>query len=155
MPGEFYIEGKAEKVSLEAVENGLTLLNGKSDVIKASTDRLAGQTPVSGPAVQNWQVAESLVVVIGAHDVRCKLHSLLLSVHNLAGTAITVRLYMMINGGVRKVYEQSFDVLSDPPGLWIVNGTVGLHEALTVTLQSDNAADNGKTVHYDYFLELM
>jgi hypothetical protein len=60
-----------------------------------------------------------------------------------------------VNGGERKVYEQSFDATADPPGLWIVNGTVGIHEVVRVTLESNNAADNGQSVHYDYLLEAM
>jgi hypothetical protein len=64
-------------------------------------------------------------------------------------------MYMFVKGVERKVYQQSFDAAADPPGLWIINGTVGMHEALRITLQSDNAADNGKTVDYDYMLEEM
>jgi hypothetical protein len=78
-----------------------------------------------------------------------------LSIHNLVGTVIAVRLYMKINGVERKVYEQNFDAAADPPGLWIVNGAVGIHEVLRVTLQGNNAADDGKSVDYDYMLEAM
>jgi hypothetical protein len=62
---------------------------------------------------------------------------------------------MAVNGTERKVYEQSFNATSDPTGLWIINGTLAIHEALRVTLQSDNAADNGQAVDYDYMLEAM
>ena len=62
---------------------------------------------------------------------------------------------MFVKGAERKVYQQSFNAVSDPPGLWLVNGTVGIHEALRVTLQSNDAADNGKAVDYDYLLEAM
>jgi hypothetical protein len=62
---------------------------------------------------------------------------------------------MPVNGIERKVYEQVFDATTDPPGLWIVNGTVGIHEVLRVTLQSNDAADNGTAVDYDYMLEAM
>jgi len=169
MPGEFYIEGKTEKVDmpqvfekitsetfgLEALKDLLDTLGLKADDIVNQTDKLAGQIPATGSVTRDWQAAEAEVVTIGAHDARYKLHSLLVSIHNLVGTTITVRLYMLVNGGERKVYEQSFDVTSDPPGLWIVNGSVGIHEALRVTLESNNAADNGQAVHYDYLLEAM
>ena len=95
------------------------------------------------------------MVSIGLDNVKYKLHSLLLSIHNLGGTAITVRLHMQVNGVERKVYDQVFNATTDPPGLWIVNGSVGIHEALRVTLQSNNAADNGQAVDYDYMLEAM
>lgn len=197
MPGEFYIEGKKEKVDIsgilagvaelenklddagfglaalralgDAVEGKLDhsahglaalkvlidALEAKEDVIKAQTDLLAGEAPAQGSTTANWNSAESEVVSIGADDARYKLHSLLLSIHNLVGTVITVRLYMEVNGVERKVYEQNFDAAADPPGLWIVNGAVGIHEALRVTLQSNNAADDGKAVVYDYMLEAM
>jgi hypothetical protein len=162
MPGEFYIEGKKEKADISGIlaavdglETKLDELEVKGDAIKSQSDKLAGETPVSGSTIANWNVAESDVASIGAGNVRYKLHSLLLSIHNLVGTAVTVRLYMEVNGAERKVYEQAFDATTDPPGLWIVNGTVGVHEVLRVTLQSNNAADDGKAVDYDYMLEAM
>jgi hypothetical protein len=197
MPGEFYIEGKKEKVDISGILAGVAELEGKlddagfglaalkalldavegkldhgvhglaalkalidaleakCDAVEAQTDKLAGETPAQGSTTANWNTAESNVVSIGAGDVRHKLHSLMLSIHSLVGTTITVRLYMQVNGTERKVYEQSFDATSDPPGLWIVNGTVGIHEILRVTLQSNNAADNGQAVDYDYMLEAM
>jgi len=62
---------------------------------------------------------------------------------------------MKVKGTERKVYEQAFNAATDPPGLWIVNGTVAIHEALRVTLQSNEAADNGQAVDYDFMLEAM
>ena len=169
MPGEFYIEGKAEKVDLiqviekitsetfglEALRNELDQLETRVDKIQKQTDKLAGQAPVSGSTTQNWQTAEADVVSLGADNTRFKLHSLLLSIHNLVGTTITVRLYMQVNGVEQKVYDQTFDATNDPPGVWVVNGTVGIHEVLRVSLQSNNAADNGQAVDYDYTLEAM
>ena len=197
MPGEFYIEGKKEKVDISGILAGVAALENKlddagfglaalralvdavegkldhgahglaalkalidalevkGDAIKNQTDRLAGEVPESGSTVASWNAAESEVVSIGADDARYKLHSFVLSIHNLVGNVITVRLYLEINGVERTVYEQNFDATADPPGLWIVNGAVGIHEALRVTLQSNNAADDGKAVDYDYMLEAM
>jgi len=162
MLGEFYIEGKKEKVDISDILAGvdelktrLDELEVKGDAIKSQSDKLAGEAPVSGSSIANWNVAESEVVSIGTSNVKYKLHSLLLSIHNLMGTVITVRLYMKVNGTERKVYEQAFDASSDPLGLWIVNGTVGIHDVLRVTLQSNNATDDGKAVDYDYMLEAM
>jgi hypothetical protein len=162
MPGEFYIEGKKEKVDLSQIlANQAQMLTRqdelevKVDGIKGQTDRLAGQAPATGSATRDWQTTESEVVSIGADNTRFKLHSLMVIIHNLVGTTITIRLYMLVNGVERNVYEQAFDATSDPPGLWIVNGTVGIHEVLRVTLQSNNAADNGQAVDYDYMLEAM
>ena len=169
MPGEFYIEGKAEKVDLiqviekitsetfglEVLRDHLDQLETRGDDIQTQTDKLAGEIPVSGSTTQNWQIAEADVVSLGADNTRYKLHSLLLSIHNLVGTTITVRFYMQVNGAERKVYDQTFDATGDPPGVWVVNGTVGIHEVLRVTMQSNNVADNGQAVDYDYMLEAM
>ncbi len=133
------------QTSVTSVQNNVTTLVTKSE----------GLAPVTGDATANWNAAESDVVSIGAHDTRYKIHSLLLSIHNLVGNVITVRMYTAVNGTERKVYEQSFDAAADPPGLWVINGTLGIHEALRVTLQSNNAADDGKAVDYDYMLEAM
>jgi hypothetical protein len=148
MPGEFYIEGKVEKVSLKGIETRLTAIEDK-------LGRLAGETPRTGSATADWETTESDVVTIGAHNVRYKVHSLVISMHNLVGTVITARLYMLVDGVERKVYEQAFDAAADPSGLWIINGTVGIHEALRVTLQSNEAADNGQAIDYDYMMEEM
>lgn len=154
MPGEFYIEGKKEKVDISQILDNQSELKAKSDAIRSQTDKLAGLSPVSGSVAQDW-IAESNVVLIGNVGTRHKVHSLLISIHNLVGTAVTVRLYLPINGVERKVYEQVFDATSDPPGLWIINGTVGICNALRVTLQSNNADDSGKVIDYDYMLEAM
>jgi len=176
MPGEFYIEGKREKVSLVGLETGLSELEGKldhgshglaalktlidevegkGDTIKGQTEKLAGEAPVTGSATQNWQAAESDVAAIGSPGVRNKIHDLTLSIHNLVGTSITVRLYKQVNGIERCVYQQTFDATSDPPGLPIINGTWAIHGVLRASLQSNNPADNGQPVHYDYMLEAM
>jgi len=148
MPGEFYVEGQAEKVSLAGVE-------AKIDAIKTQTDRLAGEVPGTGSTTADWQVSETDVVSIGASGVRNKIHDLTVSIHNLAGTQVTARLYKTVNGAERKVYEQRFDTTTDPPGLPIINGSWAIHGVLRATLQSNDAADNGKAVDYDYMLEAM
>jgi len=140
---------------LAALKILIDTLETKGDAIKTQTDKLAGTAPLTGSATQDWQTAESDVVSIGADNTRYKLHSLLLSIHNLVGTTITVRLYMQVNGAERKVYEQAFNAATDPAGLWIVNGSVAIHEVLRVTLQSNDANDNGKAVDYDYMMEVM
>ena len=148
MPGEFYIEGKQEKLNLQEILARL-------DEIKGHLNKLAGEEPVTASVTADWNTAEADVVSVGAEDTRYKLHSLQLSIHNLAGTVITVRMYLPVNGNERKVYEQTFDATTEPPGLWVVNGILGIHHVLRVTLQSNNAADNGKAVNYDYMLEAM
>jgi len=155
MPGEFYIQGKKEKVDISGILAGIDELKSTAGDIEVQTDRLAGETPLSGSSTADWETGEADVVSVGTDGARYKVHDLTLSIHNLAGTAITVRLYKKVNGVERKCYEQTFDATTDPPGLPIVNGTWGIHGVLRVTLQSNNAADNGKAVDYDCMLEAM
>ncbi|MDD4986925.1 MAG: hypothetical protein PHQ43_14350 [Dehalococcoidales bacterium] len=155
MPGEFYVEGKQEKVSLQGVESSLADLNAKADAIKTKTDNLAGETPGQGSTTADWQVAESSVISIGNAGTRVKIHDLTLSIHNLVGTQVTIRFYKKVNGTERKVYDQTFDATADPPGLPVINGTWAIHDILRATLQSNNAADNGQAVDYDCLLEVM
>jgi len=115
---------------------------------------LAGLPPHVGSLAANWQAAEANIVQIGADNVKYKLHSLVLDINALVGT-VTIRMYQEVVGVERRVYQQTFTVAADGPGLWIINGTVGIHEVLRVTAQSDNAADNDKAIGYDYLLEAM
>jgi hypothetical protein len=134
------------------------LINVNSGIlsqIKTQTDKLAGAAPVTGSAIQDWQTAEADVVSIGEAGVSNKVQDLSLNISNLVGTLIIVRLYKNINGVERKLYEQSFNAATDPPGLPIINGTWATHDVIRVSLQSDNAADNGQAVDYDFMLEAM
>ena len=134
------------------------LINVNSGIlsqIKTQTDKLAGAAPVTGSATQDWQTAEADVVSIGEAGVSNKVQDLSLNISNLVGTLIIVRLYKNINGVERKLYEQSFNAATDPPGLPIINGTWATHDVIRVSLQSDNAADNGQAVDYDFMLEAM
>lgn len=120
----------------------------------ARTMNSAGLPPHVGSTPGAWQTAEADIVSIGAVLTNYKLHSLVLDINNLVGT-VTIRMYLDLVGNVRRVYQQAFTVVADGPGLWIVNGTVGIHEILRVTAQSDAAADNAKAIGYDYMLEAM
>jgi hypothetical protein len=152
MPGEFYIEDQKLKSDITEIKNSVTQVTTN---ITTLVTKSQGGTPVTGSETGDWQTAEADVASIGADGVRNKIHDLTLSVHNLAGTIITIRLYKKVNGVERKCYEQSFDAVADPPGLPIINGTWGIHGVLRVTLQSNDAADNGKAVDYDCMLEAM
>ena len=133
------------------------LINVNSGIlsqIKDQTDKLAGDAPVTGSATQDWQTAEADVVSVGEAGVSNKIQDLSLNVSNLVGVLI-IRLYKNVNGVERKMYEQSFNAAAEPPGLPIINGTWATHDVIRVSLQSDNAADNGQTVDYDCLLEAM
>ncbi len=149
------IKAKTDNLPADPASQALTASASQATAISAQTDKLAGAAPVAGSATQNWQTAEADVVSIGSAGVRNKVHDLSLNMSTLAGTVITVRLYKKVNGTERKVYEQPFNAATDPPGLPIINGAWATHDVIRVTLQSNNAADNGKAVDYDCLLEEM
>ena len=149
------IKAKTDNLPADPASQALTAGADQATGIKNQTDKLAGAVPLTGSATQNWQTAEADVVSIGAAATKNKVHDLSLSISNLVGTVITIRLYKKVNGVERKVYEQSFNAATDPPGLPIINGTWATHNVIRVSLQSNNAADNGQAVDYDYLLEAM
>jgi hypothetical protein len=149
------IKTKTDNLPADPASQQLTASAAQAAGIMNQTDKLAGVTPMTGTTAQNWQTAESEVISIGASNTKHKVHDLSLNISNMVGTAITVRLYKNVSGVERKVYEQVFNATTDPPGLPIINGTWGIHDVLRVTLQSNNAVDNGQAVDYDYMLEEM
>ncbi len=115
-------------------------------------------TLISGTAnvVGNWQVAETNLIIIGAAGINYILHSLAVGIQNTVG-AITIRVYELINGVERQVYPvplaTTFTMGVDPAGIWIINGSVAMHGLFRVTVQSNNAGDNGVAVSYDFLME--
>ncbi len=120
--------------------------------IATQTNKLAGQAPVSGAAIQPWFTSESDIVSIGDSGVNTKVNDLSISIRNLVGTVITVRMYKQINGSPDKFFETDFDATTDPPGI-ILLSFIAIHDVVDITLQSNNPADDGKGVDYDYMLE--
>jgi hypothetical protein len=108
-------------------------------------------TPYPGITTANWQTAEATIATIGSVGVNNLVHSLLLNVTGLAGN-LTTRLYTNINGVQVQSYSQVFSLAVDGPGLWIINGTLAIHGTLLVTAQSDNVADNGLAIGWEYIL---
>ena len=141
----------------------ITEIENDTSDLKEQIAKLAGLAPGTDSVTGNWQSgagtsgeAGADLVTIGAADSRYKLHSMLVNISALTpGATITVKLFMEVNGTERKVYSQDFIQGTDPDGLWIVNGTVGIHQPVRVEVESDNAGDNGLAIDYDYMLEAM
>ncbi|MDD4985693.1 MAG: hypothetical protein PHQ43_07885 [Dehalococcoidales bacterium] len=118
----------------------------------------AGVPGTNGNLAANWQAAEQTLCTVGAALTRYKVHNLTIGINALIGN-ITIRLYIDVNGVQRQIYPiplaTTFNVATDPPGIPIINSTFGIKNALRVTVQSDNIADNGAAVSYDYLLEAM
>ena len=120
-------------------------------------------TPVASATVANWQSGTGTsgetgadLVSIGTNDIKNRITSLVVSINNLtAGAIVNVRMYSQVNGTERKIYDQPFVRGTSPDGLWIVNGSLNIHEVLRVEVQSDTVADNGKSISYDYIIESM
>ena len=137
----------------------------KSDIsdIKTQITKLAGLPPESDSITGNWQSGAGTsgnpgadLVTIGAVGTRYKIHSLLVSIANLTlGATARIRMFTTINGTEQEVYNQTFIQGTDPDGLWIINGTLGIHDTLRAELHSNNVADDGAIVDYDYMLEEM
>lgn len=145
-------------------------LEATSQLIKTATDKLAGEAPVEGTASANWNTAVGTsgeagedLVTIGTAATRHKVHSLLLDVLALTdGAHIHVKLFQKINGNERKVYDQAFTVPTTaagetpPPdtlGLWIINGTLVIHDTLRVEVYSDT--NENVAIGYTAILEAM
>jgi hypothetical protein len=118
--------------------------------------------PSAASVVGNWNsgvatsgAAGEDLVTIGANDTKRIIHALLVNISALTpGAAVTVRAYMQVNGVERLVYSEAFTQGTDPDGLWIMNGdTLGIHEAVRVEVYSDQAADDGAAIDYDYLVE--
>ncbi len=131
--------------------------------VKVQTDKLAGEAAASASVTANWQSGTGTsgetgadLVSLGSAGDRKKLHSLIVDISALTATAvITIKLFLSVNGTSRKVYSETFTVGTDADGCWVVNGTLEIANALRVECQSNNAADNGLAIAYEYDLEDM
>jgi len=151
------------EAKLDNATYGLGALKTLLDALETKLDRIRGESPATGSVIGNWQSGTATsgetgadLVTLGANDTKYKLHSLIVSIHNLAaGALIKIKLFQQVNGTERKCYEEQFQKGTDPDGCWVVNGTVGIHEALRVEVESNKVADNGVAIDYDYMLEAM
>src|SRR5271157_5894447 len=112
-------------------------------------------TPVSGSITANWQTAAATVCVIGAAGAKYKIQSLIIDISALIGN-ITPRMYISVNGVQQQIFPSTLAstvvIGTNSPGLALINGTYGIANALTITVQSDNAADNGKAIGFECLL---
>jgi len=146
-----------------ALESAIATAQGDITDIKTQTDKLNGELEAQGATTANWQSgtgtsgeAGADLCTIGSDGVRKKLLSFLISLHDLtAGANITVKMFMQINGTERKLPVKTFVIGTDTPGQWIIDKAVGIHRAIRVEVQSDNASDNGKSIGYDFMTEVM
>jgi hypothetical protein len=119
--------------------------------------KLQGTTPISNSVIANWQAGEQDLVTLGAPGVRYKLHQLTVDISATGGN-INIRMYMAVNGVQRLIFPPkpvTWAAATDSTGVVVVNGTIGIYNPIRVTCQSDNVADNGVAIAYQYFLEAM
>lgn len=108
--------------------------------------------PDSGETIAAWNAAEADVVTVGADNVNNKIHSFIIDITNCIGT-ITIRMYSQVNGVERQIYIVDASVALDGPSIWLINSTTAIHEELRITCESDNPADDGQAIAYDYMIE--
>ena len=131
------------------------------DGVQAQTDKLAGASPTVGSVSANWNTATGTsgesgedLCTIGADGVLNKVLSLVIAIDAAtAGAVITVKMFQQVDGVERKVYSEGFVKGTDPDGLWIIAGVVGIHEALRVEVYSDT--NEAVEFDFDYMLEVM
>lgn len=120
--------------------------------------KLRGEPGTNGNLVGNWNTAETTVCTIGAPNTRYKVHNLTIGIGALVGH-ITIRLYTDVNGSEQCIFPLPdttvFTVADDQTAIPVIDTAFGIKNALRVTVQSDNPADDGAIVEYDYLLEAM
>jgi hypothetical protein len=112
----------------------------------------SGISPTRNTVTGNWQAAETNLVSLGIAGGVRTINMLAIGIQNLVGN-ISIRMYMQVNGVERQIYPiplaWTYNVAVDPPAIPVINGTMGIFGLLRVTIQSDNAADNGAAVTYE------
>ena len=122
------------------------------------TSNIRGVIVYSGHGTPNWNSgvatsgeAGADVTPIGSAGGEYIVHSLFLNIVALTpGANVTVRMYTLIHAMEACVYRQTFVQGTDPDGLWIINGSLGISEILRVELYSDQAGDDGALVYHEY-----
>jgi len=115
----------------------------------------------SGSATWNWNggvatsgLAGADMRLIGLAGCRDLIHSYEVNISALTvGAQVTIRMYKLIAGVEREIYNQTFIQGTDPDGLWIINGTVGIAEQVRVEIYSNQAADDGLQIDDDLLIE--
>jgi hypothetical protein len=124
-----------------------------------------GGGPVTPPTITadsiiaDWNTAEAIVCVIGAAGTNYNVLSALVNISNLVGI-ITLRMYILVNGTLRQIFPANTAMTFNPsagdaPGVPIINSHFGIANELTITAQSDDIADNGAAIDFEYMLEAL
>ena len=109
--------------------------------------------------VADWNTAEATICVIGVAGTNYNVLSALVNLSNLAGI-ITLRMYISVNGTLRQIFPANpamtfSPATGDSPGVPIINSPFGIANELTITAQSDNVADNGAAIDFEYMLGVL
>jgi hypothetical protein len=157
MSGEFY------GIDVSSLESELAQIRDRLESLEVARHSFSA---VEGSRERNWQAGSGTsgeggadLLSLGEAGKRKLVHSLLVDIRRLTpGAKISIKMFMKINGVERKLYPPngtSFTVGSDPDGLWVINGTLAIHDPLRIELESDNPGDNGKSISYTAVVENM
>jgi hypothetical protein len=111
-----------------------------------------------GHATNNWNtgVATSgnpgadLTIIYGP----CIVQNLVVSMRNLTpGANVTVRMYKDVHAIEEEIYNQTFIQGTDPNGIPVIDGVTGFYENVRIEVYSDQVADDGAQVNYQYPIE--
>lgn len=125
----------------------------------------AGVPGTNGSIAANWNTgvgtsgeAGADLVIIGAPLTFNKLHALIIGIGALAGN-VNIKLFANVNGVDTRIFPPkptTWNIAAgDAPGVAVINGTIGLRNALRVEVFSDLFADNMQPVSHDFLLEHM
>ncbi len=113
--------------------------------------KLKETAPTQGTATQNWQAAEADIVQVGADNTLNEIGAIEVSMRNMAGNVI-LRMYKQINGVEDMCRYGVWAAGSPDVGVVLVNSNWKVNEVVRVTAESDNAADNGQAIDYEYII---
>lgn len=131
------------------------------EMLKEQIGEAVDLAETEGTTTANWQSgtgtsgeAGADLVTIGADATTNVIRAMWISTANLnANAVITVRMYTLVKTTERKTYSQEYTVGQNTVSLWLINGQLTIDNALRIEVKSDNAADNGKAIEYEYTLE--
>ena len=145
------------------VEEEVAGILSQTTTIQTQTNKLAGSTPGESSVIANWNSGTGTsaetgadLVSIGTASDRQKLNKLIVDISALTTAAvISIKLFELVNGTERKIYDEDFTVGTDVDGLPIVNSPLEIDGVLRVECESDTAGDDAKAIAYKYDLEDM
>lgn len=155
MVGEFYIEGRKERLDIKELLALVAELKEIASGIKEQTDKWPGDE-IEGTAEGlnlNSGLASSgnpgadvfTIPATGRIEVLCAI----ISMRNATpGATVTIRAYTSVDGVEDEIYNEQFTTGADPDGIMAISGNFGANEPIRFEMHSNNAADTNVDAPY-------